>query len=150
MSSRYSSLFARKNPSVAYRIMAILEDSPPFEDQDFELFSLHNDDVIYLAENENDGFVHYEHWIEGKLIRRLKYNNDYSWLSAAGEPEEWEKEILFTDEILSKTLQGYEPERHEEIKAVWMRKNIKEGDSFPVLGLLDFIGGINRYWKLPK
>jgi len=148
MSSRYSIFFCRKKPSEEFRQADFSSDDPEFEDKELKAFSEDNGEVIYLAEQENVGFIHYEHWQNGMLVRRLKYNNDYSWLSSDGEPEKWEIDLLFSSQNLSTTLGFYEPERHEEIRNVWERKNIQSGDAFPILGAIDLVHIIKQFWKI--
>ena len=94
MSSNYSVLYVRQEPSEPFQSHQEIFDSPPFENQDFSELSQRHGEIIYLAEQENVGFVHYEHWSNGSLLRRLKYNNDGSWLSTDGEPEAWESPIV--------------------------------------------------------
>lgn len=150
MSSRYSVLYCRKELDRSFQEVSISFESPEFDDQDLTEFSAEHGDVIYVAEQENVGFIHYEHWQHGRLVRRLKYNDDYAWLAADGEPEQWERDEVFSPENLSKTLACYDSERHEEIHAAWQRKRIQAGDTFPVLGLLNIIHILRQYWDLPN
>ena len=150
MSSRYSIFYCKKGPDVQFKEVNLSSEAPDFDDKDLTAFSKDNDDVIYLAEQENVGFIHYEHWQNGLLLRRLKYNDDYSWLSSDGEPEKWETDLLFSLENLSKTLEFYEPERHEEIKKIWERKRIQSGDAFPILGSINLIQILKQFWNFPK
>ncbi|HOT28865.1 MAG TPA: hypothetical protein PLU72_11795 [Candidatus Ozemobacteraceae bacterium] len=148
MSSTYSVFYCRKEPAGQFAEVDLSPESPEFDDKDLSTFSKDHGEVVYLAEQENVGFIHYEHWNRGALVRRLKYNDDYAWLSADGEPEPWEADALFTAENLSKTLQGYDPEMHEKIRETWNRKIIRTGDSFPVLGPVDIIRILRQYWKV--
>ena len=149
MSSRYSVFYCKKEPDGQFKEVNLSCESPEFEDKELTDFSQDWGEVVYLAEQDNVGFIHYEHWKKGLLIRRLKYNDDYSWLSSDGEPEQWETELLFSPESLEMTLRAYDPERHQEIRQIWERKRIESGDFFPQLGSINLIGILTRFWKLP-
>jgi len=128
-----------------------IPDSPEFEDKDWGEFSIDMADTIYLAEQENVGFFHYEHWKNGHLIRRLKYNDDYFWLSVEGEPEIWEKEILFSPENLEIVLRANDSDRQAEVRDYWEKKCIQTEDSFPfIIGPLNMVKMINDFWGLPR
>ncbi len=148
MSMTYSSHYARQVAPGPFRLLRYVPDEAPFEDQDLAAHSQQHGEIFYLAEQDNVGFFHYEHWQGGQLIRRLKYNSDYHWLSVAGEPEPWEHALIFTEDILGKTLQGYDQESHEAIRSAWGRKCIQQGDAFPIRELVEILGGMRRHLNL--
>ena len=148
MSSRYSIYYARKENQDPFVCLQYIPGSPDFEENNCEKYAQAHRDLIYLAEQENVGFFHYEHWKDGKLWRRLMYNSDYYWLKADGEPEPWEIILFFSEDQLHLTLRSYEPERHAEIRSIWQRKHIQEGDNFPVLEFFNVIEGLKTYWNL--
>lgn len=151
MSSAYSLICSRIHENSPFQMNEFIPDTPDFEDKDWSEFSADLADAIYLAEQENVGFFHYEHWKNGSLIRRLKYNDDYFWLSAEGEPETWEKQILFSPENLEIILKGNDSDRYAEIRNYWDNKCIQAEDSFPIIvGPLNIIKMINDFWSLPK
>lgn len=151
MSSAYSAIFSRDNAGGLFKVIEFTPDSPEFEDKDWNEFSKDFADAIYLAEQENVGFFHYEHWQNGSLIRRLKYNDDYFWLSAYGEPEIWEKELLFSPENLEIVLKSNDSDRDADIRSYWEKGRIQAEDSFPIIvGPISIIKIINDFWKLPK
>ncbi len=148
MSSNYSLLYGRKNDYGPFFTIELSSENPEFENRDYEELSRDKGEIIYIAEQENVGFIHYEHWSDGKLLRRLKYNSDYFWLCAEGEPENWELNTLFSPETLAKTLSAYDADTHEQILAAWNKKNPQEGDMFPILELINIIGDLRKHWNL--
>ncbi|GAK57169.1 hypothetical protein U27_04134 [Candidatus Vecturithrix granuli] len=120
-------------------------DSPPdIWQNDCQHFSKMIDEAIYIGIQENDGSFHYEHWNEGKQLRLLSYNSDYSWHRVLGEPDEWEKHALFSNDILQRNLECFD-NSHDEIKKAWERKHIREGDQFPAIHEIEAYCGVIDY-----
>ena len=90
MSSRYFSYYTRQDTDSHFNLLEFHSYSPGFENKELGEYSQDKGDILYIAEQENTGFFHYEHWKNGVLLRRLKYNSDYGLISADGEPEQWE------------------------------------------------------------
>ncbi len=149
MSSRYSSCYARQTSGCAFKLIEFLAESPDFDDKDFTGCPQDQTEVIYLAEQENTGFFHYEHWQDGLLLRRLKYADDCGWISAEGKPEEWEAVLLFSEENFTVTVNCWPPEMRRKIEAVWQKQSVAAGDSLPSLGNADLGRGLRMYWNLP-
>jgi hypothetical protein len=151
MSARFSEYYARKTeagPDIEFLkkngLLSILEapegkciliksedDSPDIHQNECQFYSRVIGEAVYIAVQENVGLFHYEHWKEGQLLRLLSYNSDYNWHTVSGDPEEWEKEVLFTDEKLKETLGCYDEESHADIQRAWEEKHITEGAQFP-------------------
>ena len=151
MSSAYSLICSRDDARGPFKVIEFIPDSPEFEDKDWSEFSSGMADAIYLAEQENVGFFHYEHWQNGSLARRLKYNDDYFWLAADGEPELWEKELLFSPANLEIILKSNDCDRDADIRSYWEKGRVQAEDSFPIIvGPINIIKIINDFWNLPK
>ncbi len=148
MSSSYSILYGRKENSGPFLTIEVSDDSPEFENWDFGDLSKENGEIIYLAEQDNVGFFHYEHWRGGTLLRRLKYNSDGFWLCGEGNAEEWELNTLFSPELMSRTLSSYDPEMHEQITRAWSKKGPEEGDMFPILEMTNIVSDLRKHWNL--
>lgn len=147
MSTRVSILYARAEPTAPFRVLETSARSPAFEMRGLDALSREQGEVVYLAEQENVGFVHYERWCRGQLTRRLKYNDDGGWLAADGEPEAWEAGLLFAEAQLNSTLAAYDAESHAEVRAIWQRACVREGDRLPTP--VDLAGALRRVWRLP-
>ena len=151
MSSAYSMVCSRTDEGAQFTITQYNLDSPEFDDKDWGEFSCNLADVVYMAEQENVGFFHYEHWKNGSLLRRLKYNDDYFWLSVEGESETWEKELLFSPENLEIVLRANDSDRQAEVRDYWEKQCIQAEDSFSIIiGPLNIVKMINDFWNLPK
>ena len=148
MSSTYSRLFVRKHGIGPFVVASDEPGEAPFEDRDLADVSKEFGEVIYLAEQENVGFFHYEHWCGGKLVRRLKYNDDYHWLSVEGETEPWEEDGFFSDAALNLLLSAWDPDQHDEIRAIWARKRIRAENLFPLLDSAVAIRAMRDFWNL--
>jgi hypothetical protein len=82
------------------------------------------------------------------LLRRLKYNSDYYWISAEGKPEEREASLLFSEENFTMTVNCYPPEMRKSVEYVWQRKHIAAGDFLPSSGVANLAKGLRMYWNL--
>ena len=117
-------------------------DSPDINDNNCRHYSGMVGECIYIGIQDNVGLFHYEHWKEGVLQRILSYNSDYSWHHVEGKPEQWEREILFSEDRLNDAISCYDEEMHGVIRAAWEARQIHEGDQFPAIFEMDAYGGL--------
>lgn len=141
-------LLPKGQNSGPFLTIEVSDDSPEFENRDFGDLSEEKGEIIYLAEQDNVGFFHYEHWRGGTLLRRLKYNSDGFWLCGEGDPEGWELNTLYTPELMSRTLSSYDAEMHNQITNAWNKKRPEEGDMFPILEMTNIVADLRKYWNL--
>jgi hypothetical protein len=123
--------------------------SPRFEENYSQEYSQKIGEVIYIGVQSNVDFFLYEHWKDGALLRRLGYIQD-SWDQVDGTPEDWEVSVLFSANRLKELLEDYDEEKQATIRAAWERKQIQEGDAFPLVFAPDLMMAIENYFHLPK
>ncbi|MEZ4529214.1 MAG: hypothetical protein R2941_25170 [Desulfobacterales bacterium] len=123
--------YMEKQPAGEFFSLPMENGSPDIEENSCRFFSEKTGEAIYIAIQENVGLFHFEHWKKHDMVRRITYSNDAGWYNISGTPEDWEENILFSEEKLKLTLECYDPESHRKIKEIWTAKEVREGIFFP-------------------
>ncbi len=158
MSTRYSVVFARRAGHEPNRRFLKREDlthlleTPPdrFVQVWYDFNSASFDDLRRLVEDFADqigeaiGFavqanvehLAYVHATPGRLLRGLAYNTDSGWYQVLGEPEPWERELLFTERQLAQQVADYDdsPDSVAAIRAAWATGHLQPGSFWPSTG----------------
>jgi len=130
-----------------YFILTRNDGSLDFDQNSCHYYSKMIGEAVYIGISENVNSFHYEHWKEDQLLRLLWYNSDYPWHRVEGTPEEWEKQVLFTEDGLKLALKCYDEEFHEKIREAWERKQIRQDDQFPSINEMDAYNDLESYLK---
>jgi len=167
MSARFSVYFLRKGPlpiapqgleadlfrrlesqaTGTWFSLPMIHDSPDLESTETRFYSTRIGEAMLVAVQENVGLFHYEHWQGERLLRMLTYNNDGGWFRVEGEPEEWEKSILFPEKQRDSLLKCYDAESHETINRLYDTKTIREGDMFPSIDGAEVFGDFTKFFQ---
>jgi hypothetical protein len=110
-------------------------------------------DVIWLGFQSTVDAFQFHHWRSGQHIRALVYGcfqDERTWERVEGEPEPWEREILFSQRELEHVLKyaASGSERHE-LQRVWRDADISPGRTEPGLDSQDCAHKIAAHYKLP-
>ncbi len=140
--------YIEKQPVGDFFSLPMENDSPDIDGNSCRFFSEKIGEAIYIAVQENVGLFYFEHWKKDTMLRSVTYNNDAGWYNISGIPEDWEKNILFSEEKLKPALECYDPESHQKIKEIWSAKKLKEGDFFPQISEMEVFGKICDYFHV--
>jgi hypothetical protein len=110
-------------------------------------------DVIWLGFQSTVDAFQFHHWRSGHHVRALVYgcfHDERTWERAEGEPEPWEREVLFNQRELAHVLKyaGSDSER-QELQRIWRDGEISPGRMEPGLDSRDCAHKIAAHYKLP-
>lgn len=172
MSTRYTVCFARRGdhtPDLKFlkkEDLAHLLETPPdqfvqafydFNALDFgKLRGLVEDlasrigEAIGFAVQANVEHFAYVHAKPGRLLRALAYNGDTGWYEVLGEPEPWERELLFRDQRLAEVVADYAdaPEIVATIRAAWAAGRLQSGSPWPSIWADEIAHDVRVHQKL--
>src|SRR5262249_33738256 len=129
---------------------AEIESSPAFHgvrvpDEDYkapeaelaDLSAFLDTDVIWLSFQSVVDALQFHHWRGGLHVRALVYGcfqEERTWERVEGQPEPWEREILFSEEELKHVLEYTDgDEQREELQRLWRDVQIVPGNTEPGL-----------------
>ncbi len=128
------------------------EHQPP--QQDMAEISVRLDtDVIWLSFQSTVDAFEYHHWRAGDLLRSLVYGcykEERTWESVGGNPEHWEREVLFDPERLDTAIEFAEDEdEKEEVRRIWRDAEIRPGSMEPSLSAGDCAHRVAALYGFP-
>ncbi|BAY12351.1 hypothetical protein [Calothrix sp. NIES-2098] len=110
--------------------------------------SLQFGEVVFICVDTSNDQLDYEHSKEGILLRKMCWLSDgcqSTWACIEGEIEEWENNIIFSEENFAKTIEiikydenlQFLPEEHflqkqKELRAIWDEKQYLIGENLPL------------------
>ena len=104
------------------------------------------DAVVYWISYQTvvDAFQ-FHHWQGGNLLRSLVYGccRERTWERVEGVAESWEKEILFSAEVLASILSFYEnPSDRARLERIWRDQLLLPGEDEPSLNAEEVAGRV--------
>lgn len=100
-------------------------------------------EAIFVAVDERDNQMEYEHAVDGQRLRKLSWLSDGSashWECVEGEREDWEEAVLFSPRNLTRTLEYLSYSEDDpatlraleaELHALWQRREYLPGGQWP-------------------
>ena len=127
-----------------------------FEAPEFDLSDLSarfNTDVMWLGFQSVVDAFQFHHWRSGRAMRNLVYGcfaEERTWERSEGEPEPWERTVLFGQKELAHRLKyaGDDAER-EELRRIWRDAEILPGNTEPGLDSRSCAHMIAKHYGLP-
>jgi hypothetical protein len=118
-----------------------------------ELSALLDTDVIWLGFQSVVDAFQFHHWRSGRHVRALVYgcfDEERTWERAEGEPEPWEREVLFSQEELEHVLKYTDNEsQREELQRIWRDAEISPGSTEPGLASRECAHKIAAHYGFP-
>jgi hypothetical protein len=109
-------------------------------------------DVLWLGfQTAVDAFQFY-HWRSGKQLRALVdgcFKGERTWERAEGEPEEWERAVIFDPTYLAYALQNADSEHAEELQRIWREAEIVPGRMQPMINARKAAPKVAEFYGLP-
>ena len=124
---------ARDLPASLWWICQYGDDFPDglFEGREMTVeLSVQLGEVIFVCLDSANDQLEYEHSRDGQVLRKLTWASDGSestWLSVAGEPESWERTVLFSPPRLSHALERLEWQMEDlGADAAWLTRESEQ------------------------
>jgi hypothetical protein len=109
-------------------------------------------DVIWLGFQSAVDAFQFHYWKEGRLLRSLVYGafeEERTWERVEGEPEPWEREVLFDQQALTRRLEYVESEAEKgELERIWSAAEILPGRDDPSLDAQDCAFKVAEFYGL--
>jgi hypothetical protein len=112
-----------------------------------------NTDVIWLGFQSTVDAFQFHHWRSGQHVRALVYGcfqDERTWERVEGQPEPWEREVLFGQRELEQALEyaGGDSERLE-LQRIWREAEISPGRMEPGLDSRECAHKIAAHYQFP-
>jgi hypothetical protein len=94
----------------------------------------------------------YHRWQSGKLQRSLIYGcfeKERTWESIKGVSENWEADIFFSEEELTRALEYAENDEVAKLQALWATQTLLEGQVLPSIDARETCRAIAEYFNFP-
>ena len=108
-------------------------------------------DVIWLGfQSTVDAFLFFR-WHDGRLMRALVYGafeDERTWERVEGEPQEWERSVLFPEEELEIAL-GEGADDPDEVRRIWAAAELLPGRTLPTLDASTCANQVAEHYGLP-
>jgi hypothetical protein len=110
-------------------------------------------DVIWLGFQSTVDAFQFHHWRSGRHVRSLVYGcfqDERTWERVEGEPEPWEREVMFSHRELEQFLKyaGSDSER-QELQRIWRDAEISPGKMEPALDSRECAHKIAAHYQFP-
>lgn len=129
------------------------EDDVP-ESELLNLSERFNNDVVWLSfQSVVDAFKYY-HWQSGTQRRVLIYGcygpEERTWNRSDGEPEPWEREVIFDERKLASELRFADSESERlQLERTWRDAEIQPGRTVPPIDARNCAHKIASYYGFP-
>lgn len=110
-------------------------------------------DVIWMGFQSSVDAFQFHHWRSGLQVRALVYGcfqEERTWERVEGQPESWEREVLFSQRELEHVLEYTDSDsERQELQRIWREAEISPGSMEPGLDSRECAHKIAAHYNFP-